>query len=62
MRFEKKVAIVTGGRSGIGAATARLLAGEGAAVVIADMNTEGGQRTQREIEEAGGKPSSITQM
>jgi NAD(P)-dependent dehydrogenase (short-subunit alcohol dehydrogenase family) len=55
MRFEKKVAIVTGGGSGIGAATAKLLAGDGAAVVIADMNTEGGQRTQREIEEAGGK-------
>jgi NAD(P)-dependent dehydrogenase (short-subunit alcohol dehydrogenase family) len=55
MRFEKKVAIVTGGGSGIGAATAKLLAGDGAAVVIADMNTEGGQRTQREILEAGGK-------
>jgi 3-oxoacyl-[acyl-carrier protein] reductase len=38
MRFKDKVAIVTGGASGIGAATARALAGEGARVVVMDMN------------------------
>jgi NAD(P)-dependent dehydrogenase (short-subunit alcohol dehydrogenase family) len=36
-RLEGKVAVVTGGASGIGAATARLLAGEGAAVVVMDL-------------------------
>jgi 3-oxoacyl-[acyl-carrier protein] reductase len=39
--FEGTVAIVTGGASGIGAATARLLASEGAAVAVADVNATG---------------------
>ena len=41
MRFENKVAIVTGGASGIGAATVRAFAEEGAKVVIADMSDTG---------------------
>lgn len=41
-RFENKVAIITGAASGIGAATARLLAREGAHVVLADLNDSGG--------------------
>ena len=41
MRFDGKVAIVTGGASGIGQATARLLAGEGARVVVADVDPAG---------------------
>ena len=36
-RFDKQVAVVTGGASGIGEATARALAAEGARVVIADL-------------------------
>ncbi|HEY2658756.1 MAG TPA: SDR family NAD(P)-dependent oxidoreductase [Caulobacteraceae bacterium] len=38
MRFQDKVAVVTGGASGIGAATVRLLAAEGAKVVVVDLN------------------------
>lgn len=41
-RFENKVAVLTGAASGIGAATARLLAREGAHVVLADLNDNGG--------------------
>ncbi len=40
MRFQNKVAVVTGGSSGIGLATARLLASEGAAVMICGRNAE----------------------
>jgi 3-oxoacyl-[acyl-carrier protein] reductase len=39
-RFENKVAIVTGSGGGIGQAYAEALAGEGAAVVVADINAE----------------------
>jgi NAD(P)-dependent dehydrogenase (short-subunit alcohol dehydrogenase family) len=45
--FEQRVAIVTGGGSGMGAATAVELASEGAAVVIADVNTDGGETVQQ---------------
>jgi NAD(P)-dependent dehydrogenase (short-subunit alcohol dehydrogenase family) len=53
-RVEGKVAIVTGAASGIGRATARLLAQEGAAVVVADVDPEGGEETARQIREDGG--------
>ncbi|MEI2603375.1 SDR family NAD(P)-dependent oxidoreductase [Erwinia aphidicola] len=43
MRFSTKVAIVTGGASGIGAATVARLAGEGAAVMVADLNEVSGR-------------------
>lgn len=53
-RVDGKVAIVTGGASGIGAASARVLAREGAAVVLTDVNAEEGERAAEEIRAAGG--------
>ena len=54
-RLSGKVAIVTGGASGIGAATGRLFAEEGArGVVIADINEELGEEVADEIREQGG--------
>jgi len=54
-RVQDKVALITGGGSGIGRATALLFAKEGAKVVVADYNTEGGERTVRMIKDAGGE-------
>ena len=54
MRLEGKVAMVTGAASGIGRATARTLAREGAAVMCADINTEGAQETADAIATDGG--------
>src|ERR687887_1398771 len=54
-RVEGKVALVTGGASGIGRATALTFAREGAKLVIADMNAEGGQQTVHMITEQGGE-------
>jgi NAD(P)-dependent dehydrogenase (short-subunit alcohol dehydrogenase family) len=53
-RVENKVALITGGGSGIGRATALLFGREGASVVVADYNAEGGARTVKMIKEAGG--------
>src|SRR3984957_8194866 len=53
-RVEGKVALITGGGSGIGRATALLFGREGAKVVVADYNSEGGERTVKSIKEAGG--------
>ena len=55
MRLKDKVAIVTGAGSGIGAATAKRFAAEGAAVVVADVMDEQAAGVVGEIEAAGGK-------
>jgi len=53
-RLDGKVAVITGAASGMGRATAARFAGEGASVVIADLNTAGGESAVRECKENGG--------
>ena len=54
MRLRDKVSVITGAGSGIGEATAKTFAREGAAVVVAEINEEGGNRVVSEIRKAGG--------
>jgi len=54
MRLEDKVAIITGGGSGIGRATARLFSLEGARVLVADLRGEKAQQVAEEIRKEGG--------
>jgi meso-butanediol dehydrogenase/(S,S)-butanediol dehydrogenase/diacetyl reductase len=54
MRLKDRVALISGAGSGIGEATAKTFAREGAAVVVVDLNEQGGNRVVGEIREAGG--------
>jgi NAD(P)-dependent dehydrogenase (short-subunit alcohol dehydrogenase family) len=54
-RVSGKVALITGGGSGIGRATAIVFGREGAKVAIADYNRDGGEQTVRMIKDAGGQ-------
>lgn len=59
MRFADRTALVTGGGRGIGAATARLLAAQGAAVAVVDMDREAADETARLITEGGGRALAL---
>ena len=54
-RLANKVAVITGAGSGMGRATALLFAQEGAAVLVADVNEQGGAETVERIDAAGGR-------
>ena len=54
MRLADRVSLITGAGSGIGAATAKTFAREGAAVTVVDLNDEGGNAVVAEIRKAGG--------
>jgi len=54
-KLSGKVALVTGAASGIGQASARALAAEGARVACADLNAEGAEAVAKEIARAGGE-------
>ena len=57
-KLENKVAVITGGAGGIGGATAKLFANEGARVVVADYNLDGAERVAKEINDGVGVASA----
>jgi 3-oxoacyl-[acyl-carrier protein] reductase len=59
MRLHNRVAIVTGGASGIGAASAAAMAREGARVLVVDLNEAGAKKTVEQIEQAGGQAAAV---
>lgn len=60
-QFTDKVALVTGGGSGLGAAISKELAAKGARVVVTDIDLEAAERIVQEISDAGGTASAVQQ-
>lgn len=59
MRVEGKTAVVTGAASGIGWATAQAMASAGAAVIVADINQEAGERAAAELRAGGSRATYV---
>src|SRR5919198_4811734 len=58
-RLDGKVALITGGASGMGMVASRLFAGEGAKIVLTDVADEAGEAVASEIEAAGGEAAYV---
>jgi NAD(P)-dependent dehydrogenase (short-subunit alcohol dehydrogenase family) len=58
-RLDNKIVLITGASSGIGRAAAQLFAAEGAKVVVADIDAEGGEATVRAVRQAGGEAQFV---
>lgn len=59
MRLENKVAIVTGGGKGIGAAICKALSHEGASVAVADIDNAAAEKTAQALQQSGGTASAV---
>ena len=55
MKLQGKTTLITGGASGMGKASSKIFAKEGANLAIIDINEEAGQKTVSEIKSSGGK-------
>ena len=59
MELDGKVALVTGGAQGIGRVISEELAGQGAHVILGDVNLEGAEKTAAELKQTGAKTSAV---
>ena len=59
MGLNGKIALITGGAQGIGRFISEELAGQGAHVILGDINHEGVEKTAAEIKSSGGKASAV---